>query len=120
MTWAAEIADAQAGIRDGFRKQQAILIKQGGTSGSAHNPTRGAGTEYTCYIGETKISQYERANELVQMTDRRFMVSTEGLTVAPEVSDSLRVGSDTLAIVAVEPFQPGGEVIYWKVRVNGE
>lgn len=119
MTWGAEIAEAQAGIREGYRGHTAALIKPGATTGPAHNPTRGASTEQTCYIGEAAISLRERDGTLIQTQDRRFIISPEGLTSGPATGDSLRVGADTLSIVTVDPVAPGGAVIYWKVIARG-
>lgn len=120
MTWAPEIADAQAGIREGGRGYTATLLKPGSETGPTHNPTRGAATSHSCFVvafdyGETQID-----GTLVQRGDRRLMVSSEGLSVAPEPGDGFTLDGISWHVVSVMPVSPGGSVIYWKVQIRGK
>lgn len=119
MTWASEIADAQAAIKDGGRGFSGTISTPGAATGDAHNPTRAADTEETAYLIEQAYRESEIDGERVIRGDRRFMVSTEGVTNAPAVGSGLTVGSDAYKIVNVSPFSPGGEVIYWTVQARG-
>jgi len=115
--WTAIAADAAQGIAEvGY---SAILIKNGGRSGPSHNPIIAAGTSHACTVLEKKISQYERANTNISASERKFLVSTEGLTVAPETQDKLQIDGKDLSIVQVQPLQPGGVVVLWEVMARG-
>lgn len=41
------------------------------------------------------------------------------LTRAPEPGDTLQIGNDASAIYKVTPFQPGEEVLYYEVMLEG-
>jgi len=119
VSWSPEIADAQAGIREGGRGYTATLLKPGAETGDAHNPGRGAATSHSCYVVAMDYREAQIDGTLIQRGDRRFMVSPEGLSASPEPGDGFTVDGVSWHIVDVMPVAPGGSVIYWKVQVRG-
>lgn len=55
---------------------------------------------------------------LMDVGDQRVLVSVDGLTITPETTDKLRIGTTTLGIVRVVPHAPGGTLYFWEVQAR--
>jgi hypothetical protein len=98
-----------------------VLRKRGVKSGPAYDPTYAASsdTEVTAVDFYNKL--YNRDNGSVDVTEKRFILSPPA-SVIPEEGDSIasnmliaNIDSNTVfhVINRVEPFAPGGTVLYW-------
>jgi hypothetical protein len=96
--------------------QTATLSKTANTS-TAYNPTRTT-TTYTCTVAVLDFRNAEIDGTLVKRGDKKVYISTDGLSVAPEVHDTLTIGSEIHAILAVMPISPAGTVVYWEVQAR--
>ncbi len=99
--------------------QSASLITQGVATGSPTNPTLGADAEQAVTVVETEFTYQERQGTMIQESDRKFTMSTAGVTTAPTTQDKLSVAGVTLSIVVVKPLAPGGVALPWEVHCRG-
>lgn len=125
MSGAAIAAKVAAGLaRAGERAGSggaftATLYRPGSETGDAHNPTRGSWTSETITVVASDYREREIDGERVQADDRRFLVSTDGISAAPAIGDGLVLGSDGYLVVNVMPVAPGGVPLMWKIQVRG-
>ena len=75
-------------------------------------------TNYACTLVVLDYAKREIDGSLVLATDRKCLVSTEGLSIEPATSDQIMVGGDVYEIVNVMPLSPGGTVIMWEVQAR--
>ncbi len=114
--WEAIAGDVADGLGEvGF---EAMILRAGAESGPEFAPTIGPDTEHPCTVLRDEFSQMERSGTQVQAGDQKFMLSTDGLSIEPKVSDRLKIGEKTYQIVDVSPFAPGDVPIYYELQVR--
>lgn len=86
--------------------QTAVLKRY--APGSGHNPGAAIPTDYPCQIVVLNYSQYHIDGSRVQATDRKVLISTEGLSIEPQAGDRLLIGIHQYSLVTVDPLSPGG------------
>lgn len=96
---------------------RAGAIRRTADSGDAWNPTQSA-TDYDCTLVVTDYSLYERASGLIGATDRKVLVSTDGVSISPTSADKLVIGSNVYEIKRVDPLEPGDTVVLWTMQVT--
>lgn len=90
----------------------------------AYDPSTGASTvTSTAYTFKGAVldysgGAYKPAPMLIQAGDRRALIPAEGLSVAPESTDHLTIGSVRWAIVTVTPTDPGGTAVVYECQVR--
>lgn len=83
------------------------------TPGAGPNPGAPTITDYACRIVPLNYSQYHIDGTLVKAGDRKVLISTEGLPVAPQPNDRLLIGLHTYSLLTADPLSPGGvDVLY--------
>lgn len=98
--------------------QAAVLRRPTVGSGPARNPGVGAPTDYDCTLVVDTYRNFERDGTRIKAGDKKVLLSTEGLTVAPLTSDQLVIAGEVHSIVNVEPLSPGGVVVMWTVQAR--
>ena len=113
-------ADIEGAAQDMLREfgRQCFIVKPGAETGAEYNPTIGAGTPQAFTAVLTDYRQGERDGTLVQINDRRAIVSTEGLAVVPTPQDRFRIDGKDFEIVSVSPVQPAETVVIYKLQVR--
>lgn len=117
INYAALAATAERLIRE--NGTTATLVTPGAATGDAWAPTGGAATETVVRVVFEEYRDAERDGTLVQMGDRKAMVSTQGLSAAPTVRDRLKVGPDLYEVVNVMQAAPAGDALYYTLQVRG-
>lgn len=82
--------------------------------------TPGPETAYPCTatVATFTVNEEFIAAGLMNVGDQRVLVSVDGLTITPETTDKLRIGTTTLGIVRVVPHAPGGTLYFWEVQAR--
>lgn len=87
-------------------------------SGDAWNPVQ-TETDYTVKAVSFGFKNSEIDGTLVQRSDRKVYVSTEGVTVNPKPEHKIVIDSETYSIVSVMPLkQPTRSTVYWQLQVR--
>ena len=97
---------------------QTATLTQTVNTGTAYNPTQ-TDTNHTIKAVTIDWSNNEIDGTLIKATDRKIIISTDGLTVTPAIGDKITVGSDVLRLV--EPFKhlnPGGTVVLYETNAR--
>ena len=87
------------------------------TTGPAYDPVT-TETEHACVAVALTYSLMEKAGQLVQEGDRRILISTAGLTIAPTTADRLTFDGVTYSLQSVDPLSPATTVLLWEVRAR--
>lgn len=93
-------------------------LRRAKAHGPAYDPTIGP-DDYcpvTVVLGEYAVKEID--GTLIKAEDRKVTMSTEGVTITPETSDRLLIGSTLYDIVTIKPLEPGGTVLLWKMQVR--
>lgn len=98
--------------------QPGIIRRRGTPTGDPWNETYGDPTDQPCTLVELDYDAREVDGTLVQMEDRKVLVSTEGVTTAPTQADALVIGEREFEIISVKPASPGGVVLLWTVQAR--
>lgn len=115
---AFDYANAQATAERLIAKfGQSATLKQTANSGTAYNPTRTT-TSHTCTVVVVDYKNFEIDGTIIKQGDKRVLVSTGGLAVAPAVHDVLAIGGVDHAVLAVMPLDPGGTTVYWELQAR--
>lgn len=75
-------------------------------------------TDHTVTLVVTDYALRERDNTLIGATDRRVLISTDGLAITPTSADLVVVDGAAHEIVRISPLQPGSTVILWEAQVT--
>lgn len=98
--------------------QAATLLKPGVPSGPAHNPGPAVPLSYACTVVVTDFSASERQGTEIEVTDRKVLVSTGGLPVAPATRDKITIGGKTFNVINVETLNPGGTSLLYTLQAR--
>lgn len=98
--------------------QAGALREPGEPTGPAYNPTPGEPTYHpcTCVVLEYDLREVDGSSVLA--TDRKVLISTEGLAVEPSTERSLLLGGTEHAIISVRPLSPAGTVLLWEAQIR--
>lgn len=100
--------------------QAATLRRVTVSGGSAFDPASGTPTttNHAVTLVELEFTRAEVANGLVERGDKKLLLSTAGLTVTPDLSDKIVMGSTVYAIHDIRPLNPGGTVLMYEIQAR--
>jgi hypothetical protein len=75
-------------------------------------------TDYPCTLAVLQYAKKDIDGTLIRQTDQQVYLSTQGLTVSPEVTDKVVVGGSPMTIINVAPIAPSGAVVYYELQVR--
>lgn len=75
-------------------------------------------TPYACtaFVATFTVNEEFIAAGLMDVGDLRVLVSVEGLTITPETTDKIMIGTSVLGIVRVVPHAPGGDLFFYEIQ----
>lgn len=92
------------------------LLEEFGTIGVIK---RQDGSEHVVRVALVDYSHYERGSGMIQMTDKRAIVSAVGLTIEPEANeDTLIVGGIEHSIRNPMPIKPADTIVLWEMTAR--
>lgn len=94
------------------------LIKNFGGPGQLVKMASSGQPTYPCTLVVIDYTLRERENESIQQTDRRALVSPEGLTVNVEEGDILVVDGQEMRVISSSPLKPASVLIMWEAQVR--
>lgn len=96
----------------------AATLKQVASSGTDYNPTL-TPTNHACTVVTLDWKNEEIDGTLIKSTDRKILISTDGLSVVPAIGDTLTIGSDVLLLVEpFKPLSPAGTVVMYETNAR--
>ena len=101
--------------------QDAELLRPGpGTPDGMGGTIPGPDTAYPCtaFVATFTVNEEFIAAGLMDVGDQRVLVAVEGLTITPETTDKIKIGTSVLGIVRVVPHAPGGTLYFWEVQAR--
>jgi len=93
-----------------------VLYVNQPSSGAPYESQLGAEIEYPCTVAQTQFTKADNQGTLVEENDVLLLVSTDGVTVDPELAHRIGVNGVTYQVVRVDPLYPGSTVLLWKVH----
>lgn len=96
---------------------QTVTLTVISTTGPGYNPTV-TETDHSLQAAVLDYKINEIDGTLVQRTDRKVLVSTEGATVTPSTANKITIGGAEHAILSVKPLNPGGTVVMWELQTR--
>lgn len=85
--------------------------------GSAWNPAQ-TETDYTLTGAVLNYRRRDVDGTLIKASDRRVIVSTEGMTTTLDTAHKLTVGGIKHSIIDVRELNPGGTILYLEAQVR--
>ena len=89
-----------------------------GGGGDPWNPTGSSSTDYSCTVALVDYSSREKEGTLIQARDRRALIAVGSLSVIPDASFVLVIGSEVYAIANITQLNPGGTVVMYDAQVR--
>jgi hypothetical protein len=86
-------------------------------TGDAWNPSQ-TETDYSLKAAVMNYQGRDIDGTLIEATDKRVIVSTEGMTVTLDAAHKLTIGGVKHSIVNVRELNPGGTVVYYEAQVR--
>lgn len=97
------------------------------TGGDLWNPTPET-NDYPCILVVTEYTLGERESSLIGTSDKKVLISTEGVSVpayadapdsenAPTERDQIVIKGRVHEVVRVDPLEPGSTVVMWTLQV---
>lgn len=71
---------------------------------------------YSALAAVLDYTDREINGTLILAGDKKVFVSTEGLSITPELSDKLSIGGLVHSIMQVKPLSPAGLVVFWELQ----
>jgi hypothetical protein len=87
------------------------------SNGDVFNPELVA-TDYACTFAVLDYAKRDIDGTLIRQTDQQIYLSTQGLTVVPDVTDKVVVGGSPMTIINVAPIAPSGAAVYYELQVR--
>ncbi len=114
-----------ASLRDGtvekliafFGKPGQIAVNDP-TTGAPYDSRLGSETLHPVKAVQIQFKKADNQGTLVLKTDVLYLVSTEGVTIDPELANRIDVNSITYQVVRVDPLKPGTITMLWKVHAR--
>lgn len=104
-------------LLDEFGKSGTLLLP-GAATGENYDPQPGADIPQPVVLLEIKFTKEERAGGNVETNDLMFLVSPKGVTVDPELTQRVQVGSIIYSVVGVKPLRPADVTMFWKIHAR--
>lgn len=99
---------------------QGGIIRRKGEAGASSpwNPAAAPETDFPITFVLTDYSMKDKSGSLVQMTDKKAYISTEGVSISPNAGDQLVTENELFSIVSINPLAPGGMTLLWEAQVR--
>lgn len=115
--FAEEEALAQQLIRENGTTCQ--ILRRTAATGPDHNPLPGATTSEDCLAVLVNYKLREIDGTLIKTSDRKALVSTDGVSSVPTVRDQFQIGTDTYQVVNVSTISPADVAVMWNLQLRG-
>lgn len=99
-------------------KIRRLTARTGGEEWNPASQSGGVPKDYDCTVVIADYTNTERAGTLIEETDRRAIISAQGLCVCPAVGDKLVVCGKEHPIKALSPVSPAGTVVLYDARIG--
>lgn len=94
------------------------MLVPGAPAGPDYDPQPAADVEHDATFVRTRFTKEDIAGGNVQADDVAFLMSTEGVTIDPELAYRVEVGSVVYQVIGIEPLKPGPIVMLWRVHAR--
>lgn len=74
--------------------------------------------DYACTFVVLDYAKKDIDGTLILQTDQMVYLSTQGLTIEPNVTDKVVVGGVVFTIINVKPLSPAGVVVFYEMQVR--
>jgi len=99
-------------------KEAFLLVPNTLAPEDPYNPTVTPPVRHLVKAVQLEYSNFERQNSLIDVNDKKMLVSVEGLPVVPTADHKLMVNDIVYDIVRVMPFEPGPITIFYEIQVR--
>lgn len=96
---------------------QTAALRRVTNTGPEWDPTQTT-TDYPCKLAVLDYAKRDVDGTLIRQTDRMVYLSTAGLTISPDVNDTLVIEGSALTVVNVKPLSPAGVVLMYEVQAR--
>lgn len=98
----------------------AQIFVQGASTGDENDPRPGAWAGNACKALQSNFSLRERESTLIKDGDRKFLISTEGLSITPTTDHEFAFNGETTrgSIESVRTVAPNGQIILHVIQVR--
>lgn len=96
---------------------QSVTLRQKTSSGPAHNPTI-VNVDNACTGLVLEYNSNEIDGTLILTGDKKLMLSTQGLSVTPNASDTMIIDGHNHTIEDIAHLSPAGTVILWEIQIR--
>jgi hypothetical protein len=86
--------------------------------GDPWEPGAGTDTDHSVQLAVIDYTSRDRDGTLIQQSDRRVLISAQGLAITPTSGDQVVIGGQAYAIIDVKPLEPGGTVVMYEAQVR--
>jgi len=95
-----------------------VLRVPGPTTGDPWEPVEGAGTDYPVSVVVTEYADRDVDGTLIQQTDKKALISAEGLTIEIDQASELVIAGDVYNIIAIEKIKPADVVVLYEAQIR--
>lgn len=101
---------------------QSAILSRTPVSGPSYDPVFGTPQLFNIKIAVLNYSNYEFGSGRIRVTDKKVLMSAKGLTIEPELTDKIIIGSVSHTIVGpdegngIRPLNPGGVAILYELQ----
>ena len=95
-----------------------ILYVNDPSTGEPYESQIGSETAHPVTVLQTGFKKENNRGTLIEMGDVMFLVSTEGVTVDPELAHRIKVNSIIYQVVRIDPLYPGSTIMFWEVHAR--
>lgn len=85
---------------------------------TAYGSQLGFDVSHDVVLVQTVFKKADNSGTLVEMGDVLFLVSTQGMTIDPELANRMTVDGVTYQVVRIDPLKPGPVIMLWKVHAR--
>lgn len=93
------------------------FLRRYAASGSKFDPTM-TPNDMPVFLVALDYKRSEIDGTRILATDRKVYLSTDGLTVEPELSDRMVIGGSECEIVSISPLAPAGVVVFYEIQAR--
>jgi hypothetical protein len=87
-------------------------------TGAPYDSQLDSETLYPVRLVQTKFKKADNNGTLVVEGDVLYLVSTQGVTIDPDLADRMTVGGVTYQVVRIDPLVPGPVIMFWYIHAR--
>ncbi len=103
---------------DEYGKEGELSVNEPPTGAEPYESQIGEPVLHPVRVLQTRFKKTTNRGTLIEKGDVLYLVSTQGVTIDPDLADRMAVGDVTYQVIRIDPLQLGPVVMFWYIHAR--